>query len=174
MISIKDYLIGVNDIDLTRHDLPMAINCIENELWPKTLHFIRDEFGMKNTPKIEGWSFVKYNGISGNPNAVAEVRKLRYIEFTNQFLHFFKAEPGGSVSVDRDTFFDFTQVESMQCLVDELSGNYNGQQYVILLKCKSKSLMKHIGYEAGSDGNYFITNNVVCIGADYVGMYFIT
>ena len=173
MISIKDYLIGVNDIDLTKHDISMAINSIENKTkWPKTLHFIRDEFGMKNTPKVEGWSFVKYKGIINTSTAdFAETRKLRYIEFTYNTLHFFKAEPGGSVSDVKNTFFDITQIESMQCLVDELSGNYNGQQYVIILKCQPKSIMKYIGYETNNttdNNNITMNNNMVCVGADYI------
>ena len=56
LISVKDYVVGVNGVDLTTSTFNEAMDTIGAASFPKTLHFLRDNEATKESTRIESWA----------------------------------------------------------------------------------------------------------------------
>ncbi len=146
MISIKDFLVRVNDTDLTRTDFSTSMNILSHATWPKTLHFMRDNLGNRDGPKIEGWSFVYYPALKR--------KRLRYIELLHDAISFFIAEPGGSVSGKRDAFFRINQVQCIKPIIN-LTKPKQQQCSLILVCYDNKGIVNHVRDDDTSRSGFY-------------------
>jgi hypothetical protein len=113
MISVKDFLVGVNDIDLSNYTFNDAMDTVVQASWPKTIHFLRDTTGERqillsfhgftlliiheiqahvDSSCVENWGFVFYPSLNR--------RRRRYIEMKNGEISFRKPAPGGKIVHD--------------------------------------------------------------------------
>ena len=152
LISVKDYIVGVNGIDLTTATFNEAMSTIGSASWPKTLHFLRDNESAKNMSRIESWATVYYPALNR--------RRRRYAEIKQDLIVFHKPAPGGSASADRDSFFQLGNIVSIKPLID-----YNvpsDQRYALRLICREGSTVEHVGDDNQSVGGSLVNILELC------------
>lgn len=131
LVGVKDFLVKMNDQDLTKLPIKDALALLNSdEIWPKTIKFIRDNLGVRDGPRIEGWAFILTPGINRH--------KLRYVELVHDTLFFYKAEPGGAVSPSRDASFKIRQIAR---IVPTVNIKESKHPCSLELFCNSNSLL---------------------------------
>ena len=152
LISVKDYVVGVNGADLTTSTFNDAMDAIASATFPKTLHFLRDNEASKEQTRIESWATVYYTALNR--------RRRRYCEIKRNMLNFRKPAPGGSASGERDAFFLVDHISRVSPLIDMNAPE--DQRYLLQLHCKDKSTVEHIGANDKSVGGSPVTVLEMC------------
>jgi hypothetical protein len=152
MISVKDYIIGVNGQDLTSFTFNEALGKISKATWPKTLHFIRDNFANRDVARIEGWAVVFYPALNR--------RRKRYIELVHDTINFKKVEPGGSASNTRDAYFKINQIYQIRPVHDKTVPQE--QQFTLNVVCYPESIINHVDEYDVSQGGTFVETLELC------------
>ena len=138
VIAVKDYVIGVNGIDLTTFTFNDAIDAIADAEFPKTLHLLRDNEASKQATRIESWATVYYPALNR--------RRRRYCEIKDQTLIFRKPAPGGSATAERDAFFVLDHIARVTPVRDLNATGENEQEFQIQLHCKPGATVQHVGH----------------------------
>jgi hypothetical protein len=132
-IAVKDYVVGVNGIDLTGFSFDDAMSRIGSVPFPKTLHFLRDNATNRESNKAEGWSLVYYNGL--------DKQRKRYLEFKQDIVYLKKPDVGG-ISYYNDSYFSTKQIESIRPVVNK--SFTVEQQYIIYVVLISGSTITRV------------------------------
>ena len=135
MIKIKDYIVGVNSVDLTVLPYHDAMSAMRNASFPKTVHFLRDLHNKQETIYLETWAYSFFSSLNR--------RRKRYLELDSDSIHFRKPTQGGSTSIKRDSFFTIDQISYIRPLLDM---NYpEDSQYLLRLVCNPGSTVQLVG-----------------------------
>jgi hypothetical protein len=137
LISVGDFLVGYNGIDLTEYTFNDAVDLIISAPFPKTLNFLRDTEKVRVANRKEGWAFVYYP-------ALTKYRR-RYVEIRDDLIHFHKPAPGGSALSERDAFFDLAWVGRLRPVNDLTMPK--DQQFILRLTCRESSVIEHVNDE---------------------------
>lgn len=134
MISVNDYIVGVNGVDLTSQSFNDSMEVIGNSTWPKTIHFLRDDAASKVSNRVEGWLNVNYPALN-------RIRR-RYGEIRNDAIHFRKPAPGGAAMNQRDSYFLLSSIDFIKPIHDKTLPL--DQQYVLRINCKADSTVEQV------------------------------
>eukprot|EP00605_Chrysophyceae_sp_TOSAG23-4_P000729 GSChrysophyteH1.ASY1.ANO1.813.1 assembled CDS len=158
VISVRDYVVGVNGVDLTTSTFNEAMELIGQASFPKTLHFLRDNDATKEQTRIESWAVVYYPALNR--------RRRRYIEVKANILNLRKPAPGGSACAERDAFFLIDHIDTVSPIID--MNVTPDQRYVLQLHCKEKSTIEHIGAGDKSVGGSPVSVVELCFPAEKI------
>ena len=136
IIKIKDYIVGVNNVDLTILPYHDAMVAMRNATFPKTVYFLRDLQNKQETLYLESWAYVYYEALNR--------RRKRYIELDSDNISFRKPTVSGSTSVKRDSSFAIDQIAHIQPLIDH---NYDpsDSQHILRIVCHPGASISLIG-----------------------------
>jgi len=161
LIAVKDYVIGVNGIDLTTSTFNDAMDTIAEAEFPKTLHFLRDNEASKEGTRIESWVTVYYPALNR--------RRRRYCEIKSNMINFRKPGPGGAANGERDAFFILDHVAKISPIRDlNLSGSGTEEEFILQLHCKPDSTVQHVGGDDMSVGGSPVYVLELCFGVEPV------
>eukprot|EP01035_Chromulina_nebulosa_P016896 gene16896-22385_t len=133
VISVGDYVVGVNDLDITQVTFNDAMDKIIGASWPKTLHFLRDNEKTRVTNRKEGWLHVFYPALNR--------KRRRYVEIRNENINFRKPGPGGAALSERDAFIPMNSIYRIKPFHDKTMSSE--QSYVLRLYCKEGAVVQH-------------------------------
>lgn len=88
LISVKDYLVAVNGVDLMKYTFNESMEIIGKSTFPKVVQFLRDNSLDHTTSRAEGWAVVFYPSLNR--------KRRRYIDVRQDGINFRKPAPGGS------------------------------------------------------------------------------
>lgn len=142
VISVGDYLIGYNGIDMTEYTFNDAVDTIISAPFPKTLNFLRDTEKVRVANRKEGWAFVYYPALTKH--------RRRYLEIRDNLIHFHKPAPGGSALSERDAFFELRHVLRVKPVHDKSMSR--DMQYMLRLICSDKAVIEHVNEDDQSIG----------------------
>ena len=161
LIAVKDYVIGVNGMDLTTSTFNDAMDTITEAEFPKTLHFLRDNEASKEGTRIESWVTVYYPAINR--------RRRRYCEIKGNMINLRKPGPGGSANAERDAFFLLDHVAKISPIHDmNFADSATEEEYILQLHCKSDSTVQHVGGDDMSVGGSPVYVLELCFGKENV------
>ena len=135
VISVKDYLVAVNGVDLMKHTFNESMNIINKATFPKIVTFLKDNGADRTASRAEGWAIVYYPSLNR--------RRRRYVDIRWDSINFRKPAPGGSANAQRDAYISLGMVESIQPIVDNTM--LSDQRFVLRVTCKEGALMDHVG-----------------------------
>jgi hypothetical protein len=142
MIAVKDYIVGVNGLDLTTYTFNDAMDSVIAASWPKTIHFLRDNHASREANRAECWAFVYYPSLNR--------RRRRYIELRADCINFRKPAPGGSASGKRDAYLLIDKIAQIRPVID--MNLANDQQFVLHLICKQYATVELVDDDDTSIG----------------------
>ena len=64
MISVKDSLVAVNNVDLMKFTFNESMDIINKATFPKTVQFLRDNNADRTISRAEGWAIVFYPSLN--------------------------------------------------------------------------------------------------------------
>lgn len=144
VIAVKDFLVSVNETDLTKLPTTEALAALSAASWPRNLTFLRDQIGARDGPRAEGWAKVFYPAL--------HKPRYRYVELIFDKLLFYKAEPGGTETSYKEASFTF--LHQVNQILPTSSKKETSYGYVIKMTCKPDSFIR-----------LFRGQNESCIGA---------
>ena len=156
VISVKDYLVAVNGIDLMRFNFNDAMDRINRQPFPKTIQFLRDNSGDRQISRAEGWAVVFYPSLNR--------KRRRYVDVRWDSINFRKPAPGGSANAQRDAYLTLDNVESIKPMIDKTMPL--DQQYILRLVCKAGAEVDHVGDDDNSLGSSAVTYIDLCFAKD--------
>lgn len=142
VISVKDYLVAVNGIDLMKYTFNESMEIINRATFPKTVQFLRDNTADHQMSRAEGWAVVFYPSLNR--------RRRRYVDVRWDSINFRKPAPGGSANAQRDAFITLDQIDSIKPIIDKSMPS--DQQYILRLICRSGASIDHVGDDDNSLG----------------------
>lgn len=141
-IKIKDYIVGVNDVDLTSLPYHDAMAGMRKATFPKTVHFLRDLLIKQEAVYIEGWVYANY--------AALNRRRKRYIELDSDNINFRKPTLGGATSVKKESYFAIEQISYIRPMLDN---NFpEDSRHVLKLICNNASVVHFVGNDGMTVG----------------------
>lgn len=143
-IAIKDYVVGVNGIDLTTKTFNDAMDTIAEASFPKTLHFLRDNEANRESSRIESWVHVFYPALNR--------RRKRYVEIKESVINFRKPAIGGAANADRDAYFEIENITKICPIFDKNYMGRNEHCYILRIHCRESSQIHHVGINNESIG----------------------
>ena len=102
MISVKDSLVAVNNVDLMKFTFNESMDIINKATFPKTVQFLRDNNADRTISRAEGWAIVFYPSLNR--------KRRRYVDLKVDTLNFRKPAPGGSANSACDAFISLTNI----------------------------------------------------------------
>ena len=135
VISVKDYLVAVNGVDLMAHTFNESMNIINKATFPKVVTFLKDNGADRTVSRAEGWAIVYYPSLNR--------RRRRYVDIRWDSINFRKPAPGGSANAQRDAYISLGMVDSIQPIVDNTM--LSDQRFVLRVTLKEGALMDHVG-----------------------------
>jgi len=156
VIAVKDYLVAVNDTNLTNIPTAEALLALSQSSWPRHLTFLRDQIGARDGPRVEGWAKVYYPAL--------HKPRYRYVELIFDKLFFYKAEPGGMETSYKEASFTFLHQVKQILPTASKKEVPSGYGYILQMQCKPDSFVR-----------LFRGQNESCIGAtrtDVVELHF--
>ena len=156
VISVKDYLVAVNGMDLMKYNFNEAMDLINRAPFPKTIQFLRDNTGDRQVSRAEGWAVVFYPSLNR--------KRRRYVDVRWDSINFRKPAPGGSANAQRDAYITLDKVESIKPMIDRTMPL--DQQYILRLLCKSGAVVDHVGDDDNSLGSSAVTYIDLCFAKD--------
>lgn len=151
-ITVKDYLVGVNGIDLTKIDFNDAMSTIIKASWPKTIHFLRDRMRVRDECLMEGWTFIIYTSLSK--------RRRRYIELRSDIINFRKPDPGGAASESRDSFIPISSISQIRPVIDQ--NLPVDQQFVLQCQCYPGASIELVNEDDEAVGKTLVNTLELC------------
>ena len=142
VISVKDYVLAINGIDLLKYTFNESMAIINKAAYPKTVSFLRDNSLDRQTSRAEGWAVVFYPSLNR--------KRRRYVDIRWDSINFRKPAPGGSANSQRDAFVSLKNIESIKPIVDK--SMLSDQQYILRLFFKAGSHIDHVGDDDHSLG----------------------
>ena len=142
VISVKDYLVAVNGIDLMKYTFNESMDIINRAAFPKTVQFLRDNSADRQQSRAEGWAVVFYPALNR--------RRRRYVDIRWDSINFRKPAPGGSANAQRDAYITLDQIDSIKPIIDKSMPS--DQQYILRLICKPDAFIDHVGDDDNSLG----------------------
>ena len=142
LISVKDYLVAVNGIDLMKYTFNESMEIIGRATFPKTVQFLRDNTSDRQMSRAEGWAVVYYPSLNR--------RRRRYVDVRWDSINFRKPAPGGSANAQRDAYITLDQIASIKPIIDKSMPS--DQQYILRLLCKPDACIDHVGDDDTSLG----------------------
>ena len=135
LIKVKDYIVGVNDVDLTELPYNDAMSSMRAATFPKTVHFLRDLQNKQEAMFLECYVYAYYSAIYR--------RRRRYIELDSDSINFRKTSPEGtSASSKRDSFFPIDQISYLKPSIDQ---NFPDAKYLLSIICNPGSSIQLVG-----------------------------
>jgi hypothetical protein len=84
LISVKDMVVGVNGLDITKMDFNDAMHSIVKASWPKTIHFLRDNQRSTEQPIAEGWAYIMYSSLNKKRRRYVELLRCDSVHLTEK------------------------------------------------------------------------------------------
>lgn len=156
LISVKDYLVAVNGLDLMKYTFNESMEIINKSTFPKTIQFLRDNSGGRQQSRAEGWAVVFYPSLNK--------KRRRYVDVRWDCINFRKPAPGGSANAERESFITLDKIESMKPIVDKTMPI--DQQYILRLVCKAGAFIDHVGHDDTSLGTSDVEFVDLCFAKD--------
>ena len=156
MISVKDYLVAVNGIDLMKYTFNESMEIIGKATFPKTVQFLRDNTADSTMSRAEGWAVVFYPSLNR--------KRRRYVDVRNDAINFRKPAPGGSANSERDAYLRMDQIAHIKPIVDRTMPA--DQQFILRLICKAGASIDHVGENDVSVGTSSAEYIDLCFAKD--------
>jgi hypothetical protein len=134
LISVRDYIVGVNGVDITKMDFSDAMQTVVKASWPKTIHFLRDNKRSTERSIVEGWAFIMY--------AALNKKRRRYVELLRDTISFRKPDPGGAAIDQRDCFIDIRHIAEIKPIIDK--NLPSDQMFVLSCHCSKHAVMQTV------------------------------
>jgi hypothetical protein len=149
----KDYIVGVNGMDITSMEFAAAMSALKSAPMPRTLHFLRD-LREQSTTYYESWAWVYYESLNK--------RRKRYVELSSYALSCRKPLLQGGVNPVRDAYFLIDQIDVMRPFIDKSAADPD-QKYLLRLLCKRSSIVNFVGSDDMPVGGSIVESIDICL-----------